>query len=80
MTLQVISNVWGELIQELKVLEAFFPRFETTRARAELAEQVTELEELIAAAGIPDDEQSRRALLFLNKELAEKRLNLNGFE
>lgn len=78
MTLQVNSQGWNDLVTELKALEAFFQTPEkTTGERDELAEEVTELEELIAAAGIPEDEISRGALSYFNGELAVKRSYLN---
>ena len=78
MTLQVNSAGWKDLVTELKALEAFFQTPEnTTGERDELAEEVAELEELIAAAGIPEDEISRGALTYFNGELAIKRQHLN---
>ena len=72
MTLQVNSQGWNDLVTELKALEAFFQTPEkTTGERDELAEEVTELEELIAAAGIPEDEISRGALRLRRSQLAK---------
>ena len=68
------SEGWNDLVEELKQLEAFFPLLGGAHDdRDELEEEVQELEELIAAAGEPEDEHSLRALTFLQTELARKR-------
>ncbi|MEI6150194.1 MAG: hypothetical protein WCS01_13925, partial [bacterium] len=41
-------------------------------------EEIAELEDLIAAAGYPDDEHSLRALTFLESELAKKEFRLDN--
>ena len=70
------SEGWNDLVDELKQLESFFPLLGTDNERDELEEEVQELEELIAAAGEPEDEHSLRALTFLQTELARKRATL----
>lgn len=70
------SEGWNALVDELKQLETFFPLLGLADEREEIQEEIRELEELIAAAGAPDDEQSLRALNFLQAELAHKRLIL----
>lgn len=70
------SEGWNDLVDELKQLESFFPLLGTDNERDELEEEVQELEELIAAAGEPEDEHSLRALTFLQTELARKRAML----
>jgi hypothetical protein len=67
------SEGWNALVDELKQLETFFPLLGVANEREEILEEIRELEELIAAAGRPDDEQSLRALNFLQAELAHKR-------
>jgi hypothetical protein len=72
------SEGWNDLVEELKELEAFFPLLGVAGEREELQEEVHELEELISAAGIPDDEHSREALRYLHTELSRKRTYLNN--
>ena len=74
----VPSEGWNALVDELKTLEAFFPLLGSPGEQDEVLEEIAELEELIAAAGIPDDEHSQRALAFLNTELARKRRLLDN--
>lgn len=64
---------------ELKQLEDFFPLLDAMDDRAELEDDVREIEELIAVAGEPADEHSMRALAYLQTELARKRTILDGF-
>lgn len=71
------SEGWNDLVEELKQLESFFPLLGSDNEREELEEEVQELEELIAAAGEPEDEHSLRALSFLQTELARKRAMLD---
>ena len=71
------SEGWNDLVEELKRLESFFPLLGADSERDELEEEVQELEELIAAAGEPEDEHSLRALSFLQTELARKRAMLD---
>ncbi|MCC6707383.1 MAG: hypothetical protein IT492_07450 [Gammaproteobacteria bacterium] len=71
------SEGWNDLVEELKQLESFFPLLGSDNERDELEEEVQELEELIAAAGEPEDEHSLRALTFLQTELARKRAMLD---
>lgn len=73
MTPKVLSEGWNDLVQELKQLENFFPMLGIAGKRDELQEEVVELEALISAAGIPEDEHSQRALMFLRAELSKKR-------
>lgn len=73
MTPKVLSEGWNDLVQELKQLENFFPMLGIAGERDELQEEVVELEALISAAGIPEDEHSQRALMFLRAELSKKR-------
>ena len=67
------SEGWNDLVQELKQLETFFPMLGISGERDELHDEVLELEELITAAGIPEDEHSQRALTYLRSELTKKR-------
>lgn len=69
----MVSEGWNALVDELKQLETFFPLLGISGEQDEIEEEVRELEELIAAAGHPDDEQSLRALTYLQAELARKR-------
>ncbi|MDH4380299.1 MAG: hypothetical protein QE509_00240 [Gammaproteobacteria bacterium] len=69
----MMSEGWNALVDELKTLEAFFPLLGSPGEQDEVLEEIAELEELIAAAGIPEDEHSQRALAFLHEELARKR-------
>jgi hypothetical protein len=70
---RMMSEGWNALVDELKTLEAFFPLLGSPGEQDEVLEEIAELEELIAAAGIPEDEHSQRALAFLQEELARKR-------
>ena len=67
------SEGWNALVDELKQLETFFPLLGIAGEQDEIEEEVHELQELIAAAGHPDDEQSLKALTYLQAELARKR-------
>lgn len=67
------SEGWNALVDELRQLETFFPLLGVAGEQDEIEEEVRELEELITAAGHPDDEQSLRALTYLQAELARKR-------
>ncbi|MGE0861618.1 MAG: hypothetical protein AB7I01_19630 [Gammaproteobacteria bacterium] len=71
------SEAWNDLVEELKQLEAFFPLLGGENDRDEVEEEIQELEELIAAAGEPEDEHSLRALTYLQTELARKRALLD---
>jgi hypothetical protein len=73
-----VSEGWNDLVEELKQLEAYFPLLGSENERDELEEEIQELEELIAAAGEPEDEHSMRALTFLQTELARKRALFDG--
>ena len=73
-----VSEGWNDLVEELKQLEAFFPILGADNEREELEEEVQELEDLIAAAGEPEDEHSMRALTFLQTELVRKRALLDN--
>lgn len=77
MAAKMHSEGWNGLVDELKQLEAFFPMLGVAGERDELEEEIRELGELIAAAGIPDDEHSQRALAYLHSELARKRAMLS---
>ena len=73
MKTNAVSEDWNDLVQELKQLETFFPMLGISGERDELHDEVLELEELITAAGIPEDEHSQRALTYLRSELTKKR-------
>jgi hypothetical protein len=73
MTSKTASEGWKDLVEELKQLETFFPMLGIAGEREELQEEVSELEDLISAAGIPEDEHSQRALMYLQAELSRKR-------
>lgn len=68
-----MSEGWNDLVEELKQLEAYFPILGEGNEQGELEEEIQELEDLIAAAGEPEDEHSMRALTFLQTELVRKR-------
>ena len=72
------SERWNDLAEELKQLEAYFPNRGVEADRDEIEEEIQDLEELIAAAGEPEDEHSLRALTFLQTELVRKRAMLDG--
>ncbi len=69
----VISEGWSDLVEELKQLETFIPVLGNDDDRDEIEEEIEDLEQLIKAAGEPEDEHSMRALTFLQTELARKR-------
>ena len=73
MAMGMVSGGWSALVDELKELEAFFPLLASGAEHEDVLEEIAELEDLIAAAGYPDDEHSLRALTFLENELAKKR-------
>lgn len=73
MSPKATSEGWNDLVEELKQLETFFPLLGIAGERDELHEEVQELEDLIEAAGIPEDEHSQRALMYLQAELSKKR-------
>ena len=77
MRTEQVSERWNDLVEELKQLEVYFPNLGVEADGEELEEEVQDLEELIAAAGEPDDEHSMRALTFLQTELARKRTMLD---
>lgn len=70
---KMVSEGLNDLVDELKTLEAFFPLLGLASEKDELEEEVRELEDLIRAAGMPDDEHSVRALSYLKSELSRKR-------
>ncbi|MBI4694006.1 MAG: hypothetical protein HY749_08290 [Gammaproteobacteria bacterium] len=70
---KMVSDGLNDLVDELKTLEAFFPLLGLASEKDELEEEVRELEDLIRAAGMPDDEHSVRALSYLKSELSRKR-------
>ncbi len=74
------SDGWKDLVDELKQLESFFPILGGVDQREEIEEEIEELEQLIAAAGEPEDEHSMRALTFLQTELARKRELLDDLD
>ena len=76
----VISDGWNDLVEELKQLEAFIPVLGEEDELDEIEEDIEELQQLISAAGEPEDEHSMRALTFLQTELARKRDLLDGFK
>lgn len=74
-----VSEGWNDLVEELKQLEAYLPLVGNADEREEIEEDIEDLEQLIAAAGEPEDEHSMRALTFLQTELARKRAMLDEF-
>jgi len=76
MAARTVSEGWKDLVEELRQLEACLPLAGVAEEREELEEDVAELEELIAAAGEPDDPHSQRALAYLQEELLRKRAML----
>jgi hypothetical protein len=79
MTTRTVLDGQNELVDELRRLEDFFPLLETTDEYEELEDEIRELEELVAAAGEAADEQSTKALAYLQAELLRKRELLEGF-
>lgn len=70
---RLASEGFLDLVEELNELETYFPLLGSAAEREALLEEIGELEALVASAGIPEDEHSRRALVFLETELAQKR-------
>jgi hypothetical protein len=70
---RTVSEGWSDLVEELQQLEACLPLAGRAEEREEIEEEIAELEDLIAAAGEPDDPHSQRALAFLQQELLRKR-------
>ena len=87
MSTRTFSEESNDLVDELKQLEDFFPLLGAVEGYGpgvsdeddELREEIRELEELIAEAGEAEDEQSMKALTFLQTELLRKRELLEGF-
>ena len=77
MRLETSTDGSADLVEELKQLEAFLPLFDDDDAQEEIQAEIEELEQLIAAAGEPEDEHSMRALTFLQTELARQRVLLD---
>jgi len=76
----MMSEGFRDLVDELKLLEDFFPLLGATQHTVdydELADDVRELEQLIAVAGEPSDQHSMQALAFLQTELVRKRALLD---
>ena len=73
MAARIPSEGWKDLVEELQQLEAYFPLLGVADEREELEEEIAELEELIKAAGEPEDQHSQRALSFLQGELQRKK-------
>ena len=80
MAANMMSEGFRDLVDELQLLEDFFPLLAGTHQAVdydELAEDVRELEQLIAFAGEPSDQHSMQALAFLQTELVRKRALLD---
>jgi len=80
MAANMMSEGFRDLVDELKLLEDFFPLLGATQHTVdydELADDVRELEQLIAVAGEPSDQHSMQALAFLQTELVRKRALLD---
>lgn len=80
MAANMMSEGFRDLVDELKLLEDFFPLLGATQYTVdydELADDVRELEQLIAVAGEPTDQHSMQALAFLQTELVRKRALLD---
>ena len=73
MTIKMTSDGLNDLVSGLQELEDYFPMLGVADEHEELQEEVRELEQLIAAAGEPEDAHSMQALTFLQTELARKR-------
>lgn len=79
MAANMMSEGFRDLVDELKMLEDFFPLLGTVEEPQDLAEEIRELELLVSTAGEPTDQHSMQALAFLQTELARKRALLDGF-
>ncbi len=79
MAAKVMSEGFGDLVDQLKQLEDFLPLLGGLDDREELEDEVRELEQLVGLAGEPKDEHSMRALAYLQTELAHKRARLDEF-
>lgn len=80
MAANMMSEGFRDLVDELKLLEDFFPLLGGPQHSIdydELADDVRELEQLIAVAGEPSDQHSMQALAFLQTELVRKRALLD---
>ncbi len=81
MRIASVSEGWNDLVAELELLEAYIPLVGGIEdEREEIEEEIEDLEQLIAAAGEPEDEHSMRALTFLQTELAAKRAMLDELD
>jgi hypothetical protein len=84
MAAKMMSDGFGDLVENLRQLEDFFPLLGAVDDHAEfddadLEDDIRDLEQLVAVAGEPRDEHSQRALAYLQTELARKRARLDGF-
>ena len=81
---RTLENAWSELVEELTHLESILPPQASVteptclEKRFELEEEVRDLEDFIASAGEPDDQQSLAALTFLQTEMIRKRSLLDS--
>ena len=73
----MVPEARSDLVEGLRQLETYLPRLGAASERDDLEAEIEELEELIAAAGEADDQQSTLALAFLQTELARKRARLD---
>lgn len=69
----MVSDGRSDLVEQLRRLETYFPFLGAAGEGDDLADEIEELEALIAAAGEADDEHSMHALAFLQTELARMR-------
>jgi len=80
MAAKIMSEGFRDLVDELKLLEDCLPMLagvDDEDEHEDLADDVRELEQLIAFAGEPADEHSMQALAYLQTELARKRALLD---
>ncbi|MFT4563052.1 MAG: hypothetical protein ACI9BW_002805 [Gammaproteobacteria bacterium] len=79
MAANIMSEGFRDLVEELNQLEEFFPLLGEIEDRDDLADEVRELEQILAVAQEPRDQHSMQALAYLQTQLARKRALLDGF-
>jgi hypothetical protein len=79
MAANMMSEGFTDLVDELKMLEDFFPLLGSVEDPQDLAEEIRDLEQLVTSAGEPRDQHSMQALAALQTELARKRALIDGY-
>ena len=79
MAANIMSEGLRDLVDELNMLEEFFPLLGSIDDPQDLVEEIRDLEQLVRSAGESNDQHSMQALASLQTELARKRTLFDGF-